>query len=871
MKQIVWGFLFLCLLPLGVSAQADQWTIIYYSPADTDLEQFMIGDLMEMQIVGSTDEVNIVVEMDRVVGYDETNGTWEDTRRFLIEKGEPGAVSSGDFQMDRTAFIANLEGTDPSEFGMSQDEFDQELTLLRDASAEEFEASMLEGNAPVVGAQAQGIQQIAIESIGEGESTAAQLSDFIIWSVENYPAERYMIIISDHGGGWHGIAFDETSGGDPLTMQELEEALQISTEATGIEKFDLVAFDACLMGQLEVYNLLAPYAEYTIAAQEPIPGAGWEYVTPLTALTQNPAMTTPEFAQSVIDSYIDYYTNVMTGYDKFDLHLIDLSNIGVVNEALNTFVGVVGEDPTANIEAIGYARDKSFTAADGEPQYASVDLQDFMVQMQAFSDDPAIQESAQGVIDAVEAVRLHGAASPITNVHGVAVYFPANLDDYSMGNNNTQYVEQVGGTMGGWISFLDVFYGTANEVYAPEKTGLDMTILSVTPSDYSASIYDPPVVIFESNGSGIVDMQFYAAVEGDDGQYFIVDASPIAYSGITEDGEAEPPYPEGEAVSEFQWNVETPLGIDKNGNSEILVFDSDPDNPGQATVEGIYRPRGNDETDAYAVFDLETSQMVAMFGYEESEVGSAIGEINMQRGDTFEPYYVILTDEGDIEYVPSGTELVITDEPISFQYVPAPDGNYELTILIEDIAGNSVQDTVAFAIENADLDTNWAGFKDIDTGLSFLFPWSWPDATQVFLENEAYRMELTNEDGTQLIFVDTLDEAAGVTSIDDMMADAELSLESLSASMGDPEIVEAGFEGEYEATLVPYSYLNEEGEDRVGWLILVYVEDTGLGYKIDVDVPAADEAIGQELVSYITGSLYFEAPIDIDALSSEPE
>jgi hypothetical protein len=871
LKRIVLGFLLFCLLPLGVSAQADAWTIIYYSPADTDLEQFMIGDLMEMQIVGSTDEVNIVVEMDRAPGYDETNGTWVDTRRFLIGQGNPGALSSGDFQMDRAAYIASLEGIDPAEFGMSQDEFDEQMALLRDAPAEEFEAAMLGDVAPVVGGQPQGMQQVAVESIGEGESTAEQLSDFIIWSVKNYPAEHYMIVISDHGGGWHGIAFDETSGGDPITMQELEEALRTSTEATGVEKFDLVAFDACLMGQLEVYNLLAPYAQYTIAAEEPIPGAGWEYVTPLTALTQNPGMTAPEFGIAVIDAYNSYYTDVLQGYDKFDLHLIDLSQIGAVNEALDAFVGAIGEDATASIEDIGYARDKSFTAADGEPEYASVDLQDFMEQMIAFSDDPAIQEAAQGVIDAIEAVQIHGAASPITKVNGVAIYFPANLDDYTVRDNNTKYIEQVGGTMGSWLSFLNGFYGTAAEVYAPEKTGLDMTIVGVVPSDYSASVYDPPVVIFESDGTGIIDMQFYAAVEDEDGSYYIVDASPLELSEETEDGEAVAPYPEGPSVTEFQWNVEMPLGFDKNGNSEILTFDSDPDNPDQVTVEGIYHPRGGAEKDAYAIFDLETSEMVAIFGYEESEVGSAIGELSMNPGDSFEPYYQYLTEEGDIEYQSSGTQLFITDQPISFQYVPAPDGNYELTIWLEDIAGNVAYDTATFAIDNEDLDTNWSGYKDIDAGISFLYPWSWPDPTPIIFEDESYSTELTNEDGTQLIIVDTFDESFDVTSLDELIANGEAIIESVDGTAGEAELIEAGYEGEYEVAVIPYSYLNEEGEDRVAWLILAYSEDNVMGYQVDVDVPAADEEIGQELVSYITGSLYFDAPVDLDALGSETE
>src|SRR5436190_6275544 len=93
-KRLLWGLCLACLLlPLGgVQAKNANWTIIYYSAADTDLESYMIGDLMEMQIVGSSDDVNIVVEMDRVDGYDETNGHWTDARRFLVARGKEGAI-----------------------------------------------------------------------------------------------------------------------------------------------------------------------------------------------------------------------------------------------------------------------------------------------------------------------------------------------------------------------------------------------------------------------------------------------------------------------------------------------------------------------------------------------------------------------------------------------------------------------------------------------------------------------------------------------------------------------------------------------------------------------------------------------------------
>ena len=64
-----------------------------------------------------------------------------------------------------------------------------------------------------------------------------------------------------------------------------------SSTATGIDAFELVGFDACLMGQLEVMSGIAPHAKYAVGSEETEPSLGWSYAGFLTALTENTAMT----------------------------------------------------------------------------------------------------------------------------------------------------------------------------------------------------------------------------------------------------------------------------------------------------------------------------------------------------------------------------------------------------------------------------------------------------------------------------------------------------------------------------------------------------------------------------------------------------
>ncbi len=62
------------------------WTFMVYMAADNDLEAFALADLNEMEFVGSTTDVNIVVQLDRSELYDTSNGNWTDARRIFVTR-----------------------------------------------------------------------------------------------------------------------------------------------------------------------------------------------------------------------------------------------------------------------------------------------------------------------------------------------------------------------------------------------------------------------------------------------------------------------------------------------------------------------------------------------------------------------------------------------------------------------------------------------------------------------------------------------------------------------------------------------------------------------------------------------------------------
>ena len=101
--------------------------------------------------------------------------------------------------------------------------------------------------------QSGGLKRV-VDNDGTGAMTdPATLTRFIQWGAKNYPANRYMLILWDHGGGSvSGYGYDENnkrSGSMPL------EGIDRALKAGGIQ-FDIVGFDACLMATVETGLML---------------------------------------------------------------------------------------------------------------------------------------------------------------------------------------------------------------------------------------------------------------------------------------------------------------------------------------------------------------------------------------------------------------------------------------------------------------------------------------------------------------------------------------------------------------------------------------------------------------------------------------
>jgi hypothetical protein len=162
-----------------------------------------------------------------------------------------------------------------------------------------------------------------VQLLGETESnTPESLRDFLDFGIRAFPARRYWLIITGHGDGWNGLAYDATSGQDArMSVEQLTAALASAQQSIaevrtqwprGSDRIDVIEFEACHMGAVETASALRHWADYLIASQNVMPAAGHPYGA-LAYLAQNRTSSGPRHMVTamVIDyvrAYSDYFS-----------------------------------------------------------------------------------------------------------------------------------------------------------------------------------------------------------------------------------------------------------------------------------------------------------------------------------------------------------------------------------------------------------------------------------------------------------------------------------------------------------------------------------------------------------------------------------
>ncbi len=363
-----------------------KWTVMVYIAADNNLEQAAFINLNMLEIVGSSDQVNFLCLVDRAKGEYNGDGDWTDARIFYIKKdNDQNKVTS-----PVVKFLNEVNTGDPH-----------------------------------------------------------TLYNFMEFCKEYYPAEHYFLILWNHGSGWESVpsssvntplknrmvAYDDQAK-DSITMPELKSVLRKFNSEIG-KKIDILGFDACLMGMIEVAYDLKDFAQTLIVSEKTEYGLGWPYHAFADIMVKKPNLSPAEVASVVPEAFKEFYNYLSTHYNKDltnTLAALDATKIKNIEKAFKAFIDKASnlmEDKENVVKLLIEARKAAVQIDD--PIKAHTDIGSFV--KEAAKRIPELKEEADAVIEALKEAELNFVVTGkeggeehehFKNATGLAIYFPLN-------------------------------------------------------------------------------------------------------------------------------------------------------------------------------------------------------------------------------------------------------------------------------------------------------------------------------------------------------------------------------------------------------------------------------------------------------------
>ena len=356
----------------------------------------------------------------------------------------------------------------------------------------------------LVGRNGQGEQS---EELGDVDSGNPQtLLDFIRWAARTAPAERYGLIVWNHGSGWQPDDLDQlyqevrARGGDTgvtarelgvrstqqiarslfsTTVQhmlelpsageraiasddgtghsldtiELRNVVQRASEPLG-GPLALLGMDACLMSTFEVAYEVEDYAAAVVGSEELEPGDGWPYTQILQDLTANPDMAGVDLGRVVVERYVESYQNRQDQWPVTQC-VVDNAQTKAFVDQLDLLAGALGDHlrQAADNEKVtrALARSVAFMGA-------LVDLGTFCNALQAGPVDQPVKDAAGQVLAALEpggyVVAESHLGSTVEGCRGVTLYLPPPLTQISRFYGDLRFAQR------GWDDFLHSYQRT---------------------------------------------------------------------------------------------------------------------------------------------------------------------------------------------------------------------------------------------------------------------------------------------------------------------------------------------------------------------------------------------------------------------------
>ena len=588
--------------PASLAAKTTTRTVLVYM-VGSDLESkggAATADINEMLKVGSNENLNIVI----TTGGAEKDG-WKTVKRYLIPKG--------------TKTITSIK----------------ELTALAD---------------------------LGDKNMGD----TATLRDFLDWGIKNYSADKYSLVFWDHGGGAVGgngtVGNDETKGGDALSLPEIKQAINNVTTLYKT-KFDFIGFDTCLMATIETANMLVPYADYMVASEELEPGTGWDYSAWLSAIKNNPAISTLDISKKIIDSYYASFNSNLDEQKTVTLSAIQLNKIAALTTALDNLAKKAGNNlnstpDVARIE-IGQGREKSESyGQQANDDSGMIDLGDFVSKLSATYSTEA--NNVKTAISNAVAYNKRGSAKP--KAQGLSIYLPssATIRATDARTEALKTYKEIG-FLASWTNLVDSYTTkAAADVIPPQIDNLLITGNMLTAD------------VMGNNGKDIESLDVLITVSHEGGAQIV-----IAKEEVDEFANNK---------AEYAFNGQT---INLNGNAVFVeILDEYDDNSGLAGVPAFVNGQ---KATIYIEFEVvgDTLNYNVLGALPESFNGAVARLIPINTGDTINPLFQQINADGSTEFVTfTGNNFTVSSAGITIGIGSLDAGSYNLLLQATDFSGN---------------------------------------------------------------------------------------------------------------------------------------------------------------------------------------
>lgn len=287
------------------------------------------------------------------------------------------------------------------------------------------------------------------------------LSDFIKYSITNYPSDQYFLLLSSHGYGWQSICQDDTQG-TGFHLQKLKVAL------SGY-KFDVTLMDACLMSMIEVSYQLNGITDYLVASENNIAGGGNDFTTLLRNLGNNYSSGSNSDDRNFASNIVDIYRNQYQSETQKQRSLIamDISKLSNVTTPIDNLAScLLNKDfYSKHYKEINKAKEEALripslwdlsTTPPSLPQASEFgDVFSFAYKLKNSISDPDLVSRAQSVMDSIDARNStliinewHNipttVPAPVTEnlPHGLSIYLPMYPENYDLRYNDLDMSKQ---------------------------------------------------------------------------------------------------------------------------------------------------------------------------------------------------------------------------------------------------------------------------------------------------------------------------------------------------------------------------------------------------------------------------------------------